>query len=187
MKFSKLIKSDNKRKEMKLKRNAVLLSGMYGDIATKSPVVNNYFTPMKTPTTATCSEELDNTLVPNTPLTVDNNKTPFRSSPLSKLFEFKSSAIDKTCRDPVANAMAKQKLMECLLETPRIGLVGNKAAITPRVTKSGNVSKPKRLQRRAEYVTARPANYALRSSKLTAAATEQKLSFTPLFKKYEVS
>lgn len=187
MKFSKLIKNDNKRKEMKLKRNAALLSGLYSDIGAKSPVTNNYFTPMKKPTATSTNEELDNTLVPNTPLTVDNNKTPFRSSPLSKLFEFKSSAIDKTCRDPVANAMAKQKLMECLLETPRIGLVGNKAAITPRVTKSGNISKPKRLQRRTEYVTARPASYALRNTKLTTPATEQKMSFTPLFKKYEVS
>ena len=178
MKFSKLIKNGNKRQEMKLRRNAVLLSGLYSDIASssKSPVVNNYFTPMKNKPTNT--DELDTTLVAGEETLL---KTPFRSSPLSKLFQFKSSAIDKTCRDPVANALAKQKLVECLLETPRIGLVGDRVAITPRVTKSNG--RPKRLQRRAEYVSVRPAVYGLRSSEVVAEAGQG--MFTPLFKKQE--
>ena len=178
MKFSKLIKNGNKRQEMKLRRNAVLLSGLYSDIASssKSPVVNNYFTPMKNKPTNT--DELDTTLVAGEETLL---KTPFRSSPLSKLFQFKSSAIDKTCRDPVANALAKQKLVECLLETPRIGLVGDRVAITPRVTKSNG--RPKRLQRRAEYVSVRPAVYGLRSSEVVAEARQG--MFTPLFKKQE--
>jgi hypothetical protein len=81
----------------------------------------------------------------------------------------------------VANALAKQKLVECLLETPRIGLVGDRVAITPRVTKSNG--RPKRLQRRAEYVSVRPAVYGLRSSEVVAEVRQG--MFTPLFKKQE--
>lgn len=138
MKFSKLMKNGNSKQEMKLRRNAVLLSGLYGDIGTKSPIVNNYFTPKK-------SDDLDNTLIPSTPLTA------FKTSPLAKLFEFKS--VGK--QGAIGNALAKQRLVDCLMETPRL------SAMTPKANKS--VSKSKRLQRK-EYVRSKPEAYVLRSS-----------------------
>lgn len=148
MKFSKLIKNGNKKQEMKLKRNAALLTGLY---SAKSPVVvNNYFTPSKQQTFVS---EVDRTIVPATPsyeqryninTIASYKKTPvFRTSPLSKLFEFKSSG-----KDAVDSAIAKQKFIECLLETP----AGGKMA-TPRYTKSG--LKPKRLQRKETVVRQR--------------------------------
>lgn len=140
MKFSKLIKNADKKQEMKQRRTTVLMSRIYGDIRTGSPAVNNYFTPSKKPFEA----DLDNTIVEKTPKA--------STSPLARLFEFKS-----TKSDAVSNAMAKQKLFECLMETPKIG---HSIAITPRVVKS---QKAKRLQRN-KLVKAKPEAYVLRSS-----------------------
>ncbi len=148
MKFSKLIKNGTKKQEMKLKRNAVLLSGIY---STQSPtVVNNYFTPSKPATAAAFLDDIEKTIVPQTPQTYEQRynintiastkKTPtFKISPLAKLFEFKSGN-----KNAVENAIAKQRLIQCLLETPGGCKVGT---ITPRFAKSEK-SKAKRLQRR---------------------------------------
>ncbi len=162
MKFSKLIKNGSKKQEMKLKRNAILLSGIY---STQSPtVVNNYFTPSK-PTTTTFFDDIEKTIVPQTPQTYEQRynintiastkKTPtFKISPLAKLFEFKSSN-----KNAVENAIAKQRLIQCLLETPGGCKVGT---ITPRFAKSEK-SKTKRLQRR-DLGALSCRKYELRSS-----------------------
>ena len=136
MKFSKIMKSE------KVTKKSVKSVGMNSAAV---DMVSSYFTPKK-------PFFLDTSRVSPAGL-----ETPvFRTSPLTKLFQFKSSASSK---DVVSNALAKQKLIECLLQTPRAASGLN---LTPH-----NANATKRLQRnRLQHVKAKPNNYMLRSTAL---------------------